>query len=121
MQILNNQLSAELKITIPTQNGFEFVQVSDIIHCEAADNYCRINLTNGQSYYAKSTLKKIQSLLSPFDFIRVHNAHLINMYHIRRYIRTDGGYIELVNGTILGVSRGHKATFLSVIKSNDIM
>ena len=121
MQLLNNHINTELKITIPSQGGFEFVPVSDIIHCEAANNSCKIYLTNGQFYFAKSTLKKIQSLLSPYDFIRVHNAHLINMYHIRRYVQSDGGFIELVNGTVLGVSRGHKATFLSVIKSSEIM
>lgn len=115
MQLLHNQTGSEYKLTLPTKNGVEFVRVNEIMHCEAQHKGSQIFLRSGRSYVTRCTLKHLQSMLASFDFIRVHNAHLINIHHIQRYIRSEGGYVELIDGTKLSVARSRKKELLSVM------
>ena len=44
-----------------------------------------------------------------------HHSHLINLNYIKRYIKGDGGQIELQNGNFVDVSRRKKEAFLKAI------
>ena len=116
MQLLYNRIESEYRLSLPTRSGIELVWVSEIVHCEAQQNRTKIYLHSGKSFLIKTTLKHLQSLLVSFDFIRVHNAHLINIHHVQRYIRSDGGYVELMDGTRLSVARSRKKELLSVMQ-----
>ncbi|MEI9957458.1 MAG: LytTR family DNA-binding domain-containing protein [Ferruginibacter sp.] len=48
-------------------------------------------------------------------FFRTHHSHIINLGFIKRYIKGDGGQIELQNGTYVDVSRRKKDDFLKAI------
>jgi two-component system LytT family response regulator len=54
-------------------------------------------------------------LLEDFDFVRVHQSHIINLKHIRRYVRGDGGQVIMMNGTEIEVSRRKKDDLLAKI------
>jgi two-component system LytT family response regulator len=104
------------KIVLPTMNGLEFIQVDDIIRCESDSNYCNLVLLNDRSIYLAKTLKEIESLLVDHNFIRVHQSHLIAEKYITKYLNTDGGYIVMINGDKLPISRIKKNQFLSRFK-----
>lgn len=103
------------KLAIPTLDGLLFYDVNDIIHLEAQSNYTNIFFANKTKVIASKTLKYFEELLSPDIFFRTHHSHLINLNYIKRYIKGDGGQIELQNGTFVDVSRSKKEEFLGLI------
>ncbi|HKK43762.1 MAG TPA: LytTR family DNA-binding domain-containing protein, partial [Bacteroidales bacterium] len=58
-------------------------------------------------------LKEFQDLLNDRNFFRPHNSHLINLDYVRKFIRHDGGYIEMMDGSQVPVSRNRKDLFLA--------
>lgn len=103
------------KLAIHTLEGLLFFNISDIIHLEAQSNYTVIHFSNQHKITASRTLKDFEELLPQDIFFRPHHSHLINLNYIKRYIKGDGGQIELQNGTYVDVSRRKKDEFLKVI------
>jgi len=103
------------KLAIPTLEGLLFYDISDIIHLEANSNYTNIYLLNKTKITASKTLKEFEELLPEDIFFRTHHSHLINLNFIKRYIKGDGGQIELQNGTFVDVARRKKEEFLKAI------
>lgn len=95
------------KIAIPTSYGWDFVLLNDIIHLQADGNYTRIFLINGDHYVAK-TLKSFEEMLRFDIFFRAHQSHLVNLNHVSKFIRADGGTLELTNGREIPVARSRK-------------
>lgn len=100
------------KITLPTGNAYEIVNVKDIIRCEADGSYTSFFLENKKKLLVSASLKHYEDLLPADDFIRVHHHHLINMHHVVRYLKTDGGYAVMSDGTQIEISRRKKDAFL---------
>ena len=48
-------------------------------------------------------------------FYRIHNSSLINVQHLKKFIRQDGGYVEMSNGEHLTVSRRKRDEFLDYL------
>jgi two-component system, LytTR family, response regulator len=100
------------KITLPTGNAYEIVNVKEIIRCEADGSYTSFFLENKRKLLVSASLKHYEDLLPTDEFIRVHHHHLINMNHVVRYLKTDGGYAVMSDGTQIEISRRKKDTFL---------
>lgn len=101
------------KITLPTGNAYEIVNVKDIIRCEADGSYTSFFLENKKKLLVSASLKHYEDLLPPDDFIRVHHHHLVNMHHVVRFLKTDGGYAVMSDGTQIEISRRKKEAFLA--------
>jgi two-component system LytT family response regulator len=103
------------KLAIPTLDGLLFFDINDIIHLEANSNYTFIHFLGKPKITASKTLKEFEEILPESLFFRTHHSHLINLNYIKRYIKGDGGQIELQNGTYVDVSRRKKEEFLKAI------
>jgi len=112
--LLRNKNGFE-RITLPTMEGFRFVNIKDIIRCEADNNYTWFILKSGEKILVTKTLKEYDEQLSDMDFIRVHQSHLVNIKFIDRYIKGDGGTIIMVDGSEVEVSRRRKEEFLKLM------
>lgn len=106
----HNQLH---KIVLPQLDGFEVVQVKDIMRCEAQDNFTRFYMSDGTKYMICRTLKFFDELLAEFDFLRVHKSHLVNLQHVVKYKKGKGGQVHLVDGSVVDVSATQKKNLLS--------
>jgi len=95
-----------------TSDKIHFVSTGDILRCMADGNYTRFYLKGNHSLLVAKTLKDYDKLLSGADFLRVHQSHLVNMKHVREYVKTDGGYLVLDDGTKIPVSTRKKADVL---------
>ncbi len=104
------------KITIPTQNGFEVLQMKDIIYCKADDNYTELYLNNNKIKLVSKTLKYFEDALKENGFARIHKSFLVNVAYITSYKKGKGGTVSLSNGKELSVSASKKATLLSYFK-----
>ncbi|MDX5320623.1 MAG: LytTR family DNA-binding domain-containing protein, partial [Bacteroidota bacterium] len=104
------------KLCIPTREGILFVEIQRIIRCESDANYTWFYLEGGQKILASKTLKEYEQLLSEHLFYRVHKSHLINLHHLDRYVRGEGGSVFMDNGDEVEVSRRTKESFLQKLK-----
>jgi len=102
------------KIALPTSDGLEFVEPEEIMHCESDSNYTYVYFKNGSKSLISKTLKEIEELLDGHGFIRVHHSHIVNLKHIRKYVRGSGGYLELVDGNSVSVSRSRKEDLMKL-------
>ncbi len=103
------------KITIPQQDGFEVLNVAEIIYCKADDNYTEIYINNSKIVVSK-TLKYFEDILSQYPFARVHKSFLVNVNEVVKYRKGKGGSVVLSNGKEVMVSSTKKANLLSYFK-----
>jgi two-component system LytT family response regulator len=109
LSIENKQLK---KIVLPTMEGFDVIQLKDIIHCQANDNLTDFYLINGNKKTVCKTLKFFEDTLCDFDFLRVHKSHLININYVESYHKGKVGEIKLSNGKIIPLSVKKKESFV---------
>jgi len=106
------------KIALPSQDGYSFIPVDDIVRCEADGNYTWFYLRNKEKILVTTTLKEYDDLLTPHNFFRIHYSHLVNLDAILRYKRGEGGTVILEDGSEVEVSRRRKDDFLRIMKNN---
>jgi two-component system LytT family response regulator len=100
------------KITIPVQNGFEVLEIANIMYCQADDNYTHIFLKEGKKLVSK-TLKYFEQALAESGFARVHKSYLVNVNTIKEYKKGKGGSVVLTNGKQIMVSPSRKKELLA--------
>ncbi|MCC6371243.1 MAG: response regulator transcription factor [Bacteroidia bacterium] len=100
------------KITLPTGNAYEIVNVKDIVRCEADGSYTNFYISDKRKLMISVGLKHYEELLPESDFIRVHHHHLINMNHVVRFLKEDGGYAIMSDGSKIEISRRKKEAFM---------
>jgi two-component system LytT family response regulator len=103
------------RITLPTGNAYEIINVKDIIRCEADGNYTNFFLADKRKMIVTMGLKHYEDLLPPNDFFRIHNHHLVNVSHVARVLKEDGGYAVMSDGSKIEISRRKKDSFLDRI------
>lgn len=104
------------KITIPSLNGFEFVDFTDILFLQSENNYTILFLKNGKKLTATRNLGEFEEMLEAHHFFRVHKSYIINLSKIVKYIRGEGGTVVMEDGTEIDVSRRRKEEFLGRLK-----
>ncbi len=100
------------KITLPQQDGFQILNVADILYCKADDNYTEIFLVNKKILVSK-TLKYFEEALSQFAFSRIHKSYLVNVNEVVKYRKGKGGSVVVSNGKELLVSASKKKDLLA--------
>jgi len=105
------------RVAIPTSDGFELIPVEEIIYCEADDNYTHLFLKNKKRIVACRTLKEVEEQLTDFlSFIRVHHSYMVNLNEVNKYVRGEGGYLIMSNGTTVNVSRSRKDALMRLFE-----
>lgn len=105
---------AASRIALTTNDGMIFVPTGDILYCEAESNYTRVALNNGKKMIVAKVLKEIDETLSGGDFFRIHNSFLININHIKKYVRGDGGYVVMDDDMTISISRSRRQAFMEM-------
>jgi two-component system LytT family response regulator len=73
-------------------------------------------MVNGTTIVASKSIIDYELLLEDNFFCRIHKSFLINLAHIKEYVRGEGGSVILTNGKEVEVSRRRKDAFLSRVK-----
>ncbi len=103
------------KLAIPTAEGIDFFETDDLIFCKADGSYTELFLRNNTSQMVCKNLKDFEDLLIESGFCRVHHAALINMKHIQKYVKGEGGYVIMTGGHRVDISRRKKEEFLLLL------
>ncbi len=83
------------------------MDLEDIQFIKSDGSYSIIH-TFDENYTTAKNLKHYENLLSKEGFLRVSNSHIINLEKINKYIREDGGMVELQNKTKIAIACNRK-------------
>lgn len=108
LQKLNQPSVPVQRIALPTMQGLEFVPVESIIRCSSSNNYTEFFLTDKKRLLVSRTLKEVEDMLAEHSFLRVHHSHIVNLNAITRYVKGEGGYLIMADGSTVDVSRSRK-------------
>ena len=114
--VKNNYLLKE-KIAIHDHGAIELIHHDEIIYCRSDGNYCKFYLSDNRTLFISKTLKNITKNLPPEKFMRVHKSFLVNLVHIKKYLRKGHGELLMSNDDILPVSRIHHPLVLKLIQN----
>jgi two-component system LytT family response regulator len=119
LQILQESLgtikSVDKKIVLRDSESFHFVNVSDIIRCEADGAYTRFHITGMKEILISKGLKEYEDMLTAYNFIRVHHSHLINLRQVVRFDKADGGALIMANKDNVPVSQRKREVLLEAL------
>lgn len=117
LEILEKSLSEDNKrLALTTKEDIVCIEIEDLIRLEADSNYTFAYIKNSGKTIVSKTLSFYEPLLVEYNFVRIHNKHLVNLNYFKRYIRGRGGVLELDDGTQLDVSTRRKKDLLKSLK-----
>lgn len=113
---LKETVVQEKRIGINSLTGIKYIKLGEIVRCEANGNYTFFNLQSGVQELSSKPIKEYEELLEEFSFVRVHKSHLINLFHVKSYIKNEGGSVLLNDGSEVPISKTKKEEFLEKMK-----
>ena len=116
LQMINQPAVPVQRIALPTMQGLEFVLVESIIRCSSSNNYTEFFLKDKKRMLVSRTLKEAEDMLSDHAFLRVHNSHIVNLNAIIKYVKGEGGYLVMEDGTTVDVSRSRKELLMEKLQ-----
>jgi len=103
------------KIALTVSDGVELVALEDILYFQSDGNYTTVFMKNDRSILVSKPIARFEEVTDTTMFFRVHNSYLVNLNHIVKFVRSDGGYVVLDNGKTISVARNRKDEFLEVL------
>ena len=104
------------RMALHTLEKIHVTEIADIVRCESNGNYTTFFFKNGQKLLVTKTLKEFDQMLSEHNFARVHQSHLINTHLIKEYVKVDGGYLVMHDGSRVPVSLRKKSTVMKLLE-----
>jgi two-component system LytT family response regulator len=112
--IQQSQKQTPLRIALSTGDGMIFINTKDILYCEAESNYTSVALADGKKIIVAKVLKEIDEALGGPDFFRVHGSFLINLNHVKKFVRNEGGYLIMNDDKMITIGRSKRQEFLDM-------
>jgi two-component system, LytTR family, response regulator len=103
------------KIALATSDGIVFLDIKNIVFCESEGNYTKVYCLDKSAELFTKPLKEFEELLSDSAFYRVHHSYLVNLKQVAKYIKSDGGELQMSNGKIIPISRPKKNEVLEAL------
>jgi len=113
------KLTVTSRVALPIKDGIFYLNVSDIIRVESNGGYSTFYAGDGKKYMVAKNLKEYEEILPEREFFRVHKSHLINIKKVKKYIKTDGNFIEMEDGSVVEIARRKKDEFLNIMNQGN--
>jgi len=84
---------------------------ADIIYAEGLGDYLKV-YTDAQTYTTYMTMSKLDTLLPPYKFARIHRSTIINLDHIQ-YV--EGNFVR-INNNDLPIGLTYKESLIQKLK-----
>lgn len=102
------------KLVLRTHDSIHLIKISDIIHCESDGCYTIFNIVSKDKIMVSRLLKEYDEMLSGHGFFRAHRSHLINLQHLKKFDKQEGGYVILTNDIRVPVSGRSKERLMQL-------
>lgn len=113
---IENPNKKNKKIILKNLGSIFLFNVDEIVHCQSDGSYTVFETTDNQKIVVSKILKDYDNLLSGSGFLRVHRSHLINLKHIKRFDKQDGGNVIMSNGSQIPASTSGRARLLELFE-----
>jgi two-component system, LytTR family, response regulator len=113
---LNQESLQENRIGISSGIEIHYIKINEILRCEANGNYTIFHLIDKKEKVSSKPIKEYEDLLKSYSFIRIHKTYLVNLFHIKSYIRTGGGIITMTDDSQMPISKSRKDYFIECFK-----
>ncbi|SDW06703.1 two component transcriptional regulator, LytTR family [Lutibacter oricola] len=107
--LLNNLNDNNDKINISADGKVYLLEKEDVIMLKSDKSYTTIFLKSEQQILVSKTLKEVEKKFQFSEFYRVHNSYLVNLNHVKEYMKGLGGELIMTNGLTASISRNRKA------------
>lgn len=98
------------KIPLTDSSGTEYFETEEIVFIKADGSYSEVNFNNSRTKTISRPLKYIERLLPTETFVRIHRSYIVNINHITKWSKSEGGYLKLSTDQEVPISRsGAKA------------
>jgi len=114
--VQQRQTPKNMRLCIPSLKGFQVVELDEILYAEASNNYTNFHFTNKKIICTAKSLFEYEELLADAGFIRIHKSFLVNLLHVKEYLRGEGGSVILSDGNTVEVSRRKKDLLMAKMK-----
>ena len=115
---IKSEIGGITRIPFSVQSGVEFIDPSEILYVQGENNYSVLQLNGSKKLVVSKTLSHTEEVLKDHSFLRIHKSYLINLKYLRRYVKADGGYVELDGGKQLPVSRLKRTVLNELFKDS---
>ena len=105
----------EKKIGLGMSDKIVFMNINDILYCEAQGSYTNVHMRDGKSIVTSKPLGDFEDQLGPHNFFRIHHSFLININRVKEFQRYEGGYVMMENNVKLEVSQRKRKDFLNAM------
>ena len=105
-----------MQLCVVSSKGFQILNINDIICCEARNSYTIFHLKDNLQVVSSKPIGDYETLLADASFVRIHKSWLINMKHIKEYVRSEGGTVIMSNDKVLEIARRKREYFMSESK-----
>ena len=102
------------KIAIASVDGVHYLKAEEIVYLLAERTITKVVLKNKKEIVVKKSLKDFENKLPNF-FFRIHNSYAINVYYVKKLIKSDTWNVEMDNSEILPISRRRRAEFVEIM------
>jgi len=111
---INQHKGTRTNLALPTNEGFSFIDIGEIVFCQSDNSYTIYKLIDGKKIVVSRGLKETSEMLEKHDFFRIHQSYLINGKYIRKYNKSNSSVV-MSNGEELPISLRRKDEFLMFI------
>jgi len=110
-----NQNSGPNKIMLRTSTALHLVNIPDILFCKNDNSYTTFYLTTGENIMVSKGIVFYDEILAESGFFRPHQSYLVNLNHIRRVDKADGGFVILDSDDEIPVSQRRKKALMQLL------
>ena len=114
----HSALNSISKIALPTNDGLTLVDINEIVRCQSDGSYTVFYTTGKQTFMVSYNIGEYEKQLKAFRFLRIHNSHLVNLNHIKRYKKGRGGTVIMSDGEEIDVSARKKEELMKELNLN---
>ncbi|MCC8360209.1 LytR/AlgR family response regulator transcription factor [Salinimicrobium sediminilitoris] len=114
MQDMRKQ-PASKKIPLSFVDKTIYVSSEDIMYCKSDGNYTEVYMEGGKKEVLSKKIKEVEALIDNPSFYRSHHSFLVNLDCVSEFIKSDGQYLILRDGSNIPVSRSKKAHLLELL------
>jgi two-component system LytT family response regulator len=108
------------KLALQTGEGIQFLDFSDIIYLKADGSYTHFITKSFSKITVSKKIGDFERLEVMAPFLRIHRSSIVNLEHISKILKQDGGSVIMENGDQLSISTEKRKQLLDYFKNNSL-
>ena len=113
-------LSTFEKLALPSQEGLTMMALEDIVRLQSDGGYTTFWSRQGESCLVSRSIGEYESFLPNGNFLRVHTSHMLNLDFVKKFLREDGGFALMCDGSRVPIARRRKEYFLDMLRGKSV-